>query len=106
MQTSPDTFFLSTANPEGDEPTKKINRIQKHTQVVGTKLPEAGYVTNLGLVFPARDVRDPDGIIRRGKPGFRMYECTSFTTTSSLYKVEFFLVIKVRIWSVFGGGEY
>lgn len=84
-----------TYNPEGDEPTKKINRIQKHTQVVGTKLPEAGYVTNLGLVFPARDVRDPDGIIRRGKPGFPMYECTSFTTSSSLYKVEFFLCIKV-----------
>lgn len=85
-----------TFNPEGDEPTKKINKIAKHTQNVQTKMPEAGYVTNLGLVFPARDLRDSDGIIRRGKPAFPMYEVTSFTTTSTLYKVEYFLAIKVR----------
>ena len=85
-----------TYNPEGDEPTKKINRIAKHTQTVGSRLPEAGYTTNLGLVFPARDLRDPDGIIRRGKPAFPRYEVTSFTTTSTLYKIEFFLTIKVR----------
>jgi hypothetical protein len=84
-----------TYNPEGDEPTKKINKIQKQQQVVNTKLPEAGYVTNMGLVFPARDLRDTDGIIRRGKPGFPMYEVTSFTTTSTLYKIEFFLTVKV-----------
>lgn len=85
-----------TFNPEGDEPTKKVNKIAKHTQPVGTKMPDAGYVTNLGLVFPARDLRDSDGIIKRGKPGFPLYEVTSFTTTSTLYKIEFFLSIKVR----------
>lgn len=84
-----------TYNPEGDEPTKKINKIARHAQNVGTKLPAAGYVTNLGLIFPARDLRDPDGIVRRGKPGFPLYEVTSFTTTSTLYKIEFFLSIKV-----------
>lgn len=84
-----------TFNPEGDEPTKKINKIAKHTQPVGVKLTETGYVTNLGLVFPARDLRDPDGIIKRGKPGFPMYEVTSFSTSSTLYKIEFFLSIKV-----------
>ncbi len=87
-----------TFNPEGDEPTKKVNKIAKHTQTVQTKMPEAGYLTNLGLVFPARDVRDPDGVVRRGKPGFPMYECTSFTTMSTLYKVDFFLSIKVSTW--------
>jgi len=87
-----------TFNPEGDEPTKKINKIAKHTQQVGTKLPDAGYVTNLGLVFPARDLRDSDGIIKRGKPGFPNYEVTSFTTTSTLYRIEFFLSIKVRLF--------
>ena len=84
-----------TFNPEGDEPTKKVNKIAKHTQPVGAKMSETGYVTNLGLVFPARDLRDPDGIIKRGKPGFPMYEVTSFTTTSTLYKIEFYLSIKV-----------
>ncbi|KAJ4367801.1 hypothetical protein N0V85_009118 [Neurospora sp. IMI 360204] len=86
-----------TFNPEGDEPTKKINKIAKHTQPVGVKLTETGYVTNLGLVFPARDLRDPDGIIKRGKPGFPMYEVTSFTTSSTLYKIEFFLSIKAHM---------
>ncbi len=84
-----------TFNPEGDEPNKKVNKIAKHTQAVGTKMPEAGYVTNLGLVFPARDLRDSDGIVKRGKPAFPLYEVTSFTTTSTLYKIEFFLTIKV-----------
>jgi len=86
-----------TFNPEGDEPTKKVNKIAKHTQPVGAKMSETGYVTNLGLVFPARDLRDPDGIIKRGKPGFPMYEVTSFTTTSTLYKIEFYLSIKAHM---------
>lgn len=86
-----------TYNPEGDEPTKKVNRIARHIQPVGARLPEAGYVTNLGLVFPSKDLRDSDGIIKRGKPGFPQYEVSSFTTTSTLYKIEFFLSIKVRL---------
>jgi hypothetical protein len=86
-----------TYNPEGDEPTKKVNKIAKHIQNVGAKLPEAGYVTNLGLVFPARDLRDSDGVVKRGKPEFPMYEVTSFTTTSTLYKIDFYLTIKVSL---------
>jgi hypothetical protein len=84
-----------TYNPEGDEPTKKINRIAKHTQTIGVKLPEAGYFTNLGLVFPSKELRDAEGIIRRGKAAFPMYSVSSFTTTGTLYKIEFFLMIKV-----------
>jgi hypothetical protein len=85
-----------TYNPEGDEPTKKVNKIGKHVQAVKQKLPEAGYTTNLGCIFPAKDLRDAEGIIRRGKPGFPLYEVSSFTTTSTLYKIEFFVCIKVR----------
>lgn len=86
-----------TYNPEGDEPTKKVNKISKQVQKVKTKLPEAGYATNMGLCFPSKDLRDPDGIVRRGKPAFPMYEVQSFTTTSTLYKIEFYINIKVRI---------
>ncbi|KAK2071951.1 hypothetical protein P8C59_006332 [Phyllachora maydis] len=68
-----------TFNPEGDEPTKKINKIAKHVQTV------------------ARDLRDADGIVKRGKPEFPQYEVTSFTTTSTLYKIDFFLVIKANL---------
>ncbi|KAI0181644.1 arrestin domain-containing protein [Hypoxylon sp. FL1284] len=86
-----------TYNPEGDEPTRKINRLQKYTQPVGVKLPEQGYVTNMGIIFPHKDLRDSNGIIRRGQPAFPNYEVTSFTTTSTLYKIEFFLSIKAQL---------
>src|SRR6478735_4199100 len=84
-----------TYNPEGDEPSKKINKISRQVQPVKTKMPEAGYATNVGLTFPSKDLRDPEGVVRRGKPQFPLYEVTSFTTTSTLYKIEFYLVIKV-----------
>src|SRR5947199_3343724 len=86
-----------TYNHEGDEPTKKVNRLAKQTQTVGVKMPEAGYFTNLGLVFPAKDLRDSDGILPRGKAAFPMYSVSGFTTTGSLYKIEYFLVVKVRL---------
>ncbi|KAI5864407.1 arrestin domain-containing protein [Durotheca rogersii] len=88
-----------TYNPEGDEPTKKITRLQKHTQNVGAKLPEVGYVTNMMILVPHKDLRDANGIIRRGQPAFPNYEIASFTTTSTLYKIEFFLCIKAQLTS-------
>jgi hypothetical protein len=84
-----------TYNPEGDEPTKKVNKIAKQVQVVNSKLPEQGYATNLGLIYPSKDLRDPDGIVKRPKPAFPPYEVTSFTTSSTLYKIEFYLTVKV-----------
>jgi hypothetical protein len=84
-----------TYNPEGDEPTKKINRIAKRTEAVGVRMPEAGYFTNLGLVFPSKDNRDAEGIIRRGKAAFPNYSVNSFTTTGTLYKIDFYLIVKV-----------
>lgn len=86
-----------TYNPEGDESTKKINRVAKSTATVGLKLPEAGYFTTLGLLYPSKDLRDSDGIIRKGKAAFPRHLVNSFTTTGTLYKIEFFLVIKVYI---------
>ncbi len=86
-----------TFNPEGDEPTKKVNKLSKQVQAVKMKMPEAGYATNIGLVFPSKDLRDPDGIIKRGKPAFPQYEVATFTTTSSLYKIEFYVSIKVLL---------
>ncbi|KAG6067529.1 hypothetical protein E4U32_003558 [Claviceps aff. humidiphila group G2b] len=86
-----------TYNPEGDEPIKRINKLSKQVQVVKMKIPEAGYATNIGLVFPSKDLRDADGILKRGKPAFPSYEVSSFTTTSSLYKIEFYLNVKVQL---------
>ncbi|KMU89660.1 arrestin domain-containing protein [Coccidioides immitis H538.4] len=86
-------------NHEGDEPQRKVKTLAKRSESVGMKLPEAGYITNLGLVFPARDLRDSDGILPRSKPGFPFYAVTSFTTTASLYKIEYYLTVKAHLTS-------
>jgi hypothetical protein len=83
-------------NHEGDEPSRKVKTLTKTTQAVGVKMPEAGYFTNLGLVFPAKDLRDHDGVIPRGKKEFPMYAVNGFTTTGTLYKIEYYLTVKVR----------
>lgn len=87
-------------NHEGDEPQRKVKTLAKQTQTVGVKMPEAGYFTNLGLVFPAKDLRDNDGVIPRGKQAFPTYSVGGFTTTGSLYKIEYYLTVKVRYRSV------
>lgn len=84
-------------NHEGDEPSRKVKTLAKTTQAVGVKMPEAGYFTNLGLVFPAKDLRDNDGIIPRGKKEFPMYTVSGFTTTGTLYKIEYYLTVKAQM---------
>ncbi|KAL9610122.1 MAG: hypothetical protein Q9167_005168 [Letrouitia subvulpina] len=86
-------------NHEGDEPQRKVKTLAKQTQSVGVKMPEAGYFTNLGLVFPAKDARDNEGIIPRGKQAFPMYSVSGFTTTGSLYKIEYYLTVKAHMTS-------
>lgn len=83
-------------HPEGDEPVRKTKTLAKHKQGVGVKLPEAGYFTNLGLVFPARELRDSEGVLPRGRKEFPMYSVSGFTTTGTLYKIEYYLTVKVR----------
>lgn len=84
-------------NHEGDEPQRKAKTLVKKVENVGVKMPEAGYFTNLGLVFPSSDLRDADGVMPRGRTAFPTYSVTGFTTTAGLYKVEYYLTIKVRV---------
>lgn len=87
-------------NHEGDEPSRKVKTLAKTTQAVGVKMPEAGYFTNLGLVFPAKDLRDSEGVVPRGKKEFPSYAVGGFTTTGSLYKIEYYLTVKVWLAQV------
>lgn len=82
-------------NHEGDEPQRKVKTIEKSTQNLGVKLPDDGYFTNMALIFPSKEIRDSDGIIPRGKQGFPVYSVSAFTTTGSLYKIEYFIAVKV-----------
>ncbi|KAF2088849.1 arrestin domain conatining protein [Saccharata proteae CBS 121410] len=86
-------------NHEGDEPTRKVKTLTKTTQAVGVKMPEAGYYTNLGLVFPSKDLRDSDGVVPRGRDAekFPSYQLSGFTTTGSLYKIEYYLTVKAQM---------
>ena len=82
-------------NHEGDDPETKVKTIAKKSQTVGTKLPPTGYAINLGLIFPAQDLRDKEGINPKNKRGFPMYAVNGFTTTGTLYKIEYYLTVKV-----------
>ena len=93
-------------NHEGDEPQRKTKTLARRTETVGVKMPEAGYFTNLGLVFPARDLRDSDGIMPRGKAAFPSYAVSGFTTTAGLYKVEYYLTVKVGDVKYLGASTY
>ena len=82
-------------NHEGDEPQRKTKTLARKVETVGIKLPEPGYFTNIGLVFPSNDLRDQDGIMPRSRTAFPSYAVTGFTTTAGLYKVEYYLTVKV-----------
>lgn len=83
-------------NHEGDEPQRKVKVLAKKTETIGVKLPQSGYLTNLGLVFPAKDLRDAEGILPRSRAAFPTYGVSGFTTTASLYKIEYYLTVRVR----------
>ncbi len=83
-------------NHEGDEPKRNVKTLAKHQQSVGVRMPEAGYFTNLGLVFPARELRDSEGVLPRGRKEYPMYSVAGFTTTGTLYKIEYYLTVKVK----------
>jgi hypothetical protein len=82
-------------NHEENESKRTVKTLAKHQQSVGVRMPEAGYFTNLGLVFPARELRDSEGILPRGRKEFPMYAVSGFTTTGTLYKIEYYLTVKV-----------
>lgn len=85
-------------NHEGDEPSRKVKVLARQETKVGIKMPEAGYFTNLGLVFPAKDLRDSEGVLPRGKNGMPGWNVSGFTTTGTLYKIEYYLFVKVCLF--------
>ncbi|KAL1972958.1 hypothetical protein VTN31DRAFT_6500 [Thermomyces dupontii] len=84
-------------NHEGDEPQRKVKSIAKKTEQVGVRLPDQGYLTTLGLVYPTKDLRDADGILPRGKAAFPSYAVSGFTTTATLYKIEYYVTVKAHL---------
>ena len=86
-----------TYNPEGDEPTVKTNSLLVRKEKVGKKLPEHGYMTTMAMSFPAKELRDSDGCLPPQKAAYPWCAVSGFTTVASLYKIEYFLHVKVRV---------
>lgn len=82
-------------NHEGDEQIRKSSKLASKTDTIGVKLPESGFFTSLGLVFPSNDTRDQNGILPRANPRYPQFSVQGFTTTAGLYKVEYYLKCKV-----------
>ncbi|KAI5795605.1 hypothetical protein EDC01DRAFT_58871 [Geopyxis carbonaria] len=88
-----------TYNPEGDEPSIKVNKLVSQKEAVSQKLSEKGYMKTIKLKFPAKELRDSDGFLPRGKPAFPLHAIAGFTTSASLYKIEYFISIKAHMSS-------
>lgn len=84
-----------TYNPVGDEPTTKINTLLSKKEKVSRKLPEHGFMTTMAITYPAKDLPDSDGFLPRQKPAFLLCPVSGFTTAASLYKIEYYLLVKV-----------
>lgn len=93
-----------TFNPEGDEPTTKINKLMSKKEVISRKLPEGGFMTTMNLKFPAKEMRDNDGFLPRGKTAFPQHAIAGFTTTATLYKIEYFISVKVCLFPLNDAG--
>jgi hypothetical protein len=88
-----------TYNPEGDEPTTKVNKMVQKKEIIGQKLGEDGFMKEVTLPFPERDRRDGDGHLPRLEHTgqFPQVNVGGFTTTAKLYRVEYFVTVKVSV---------
>ena len=84
-------------NPEGDEPITRINKLITKKEVVGQKLPLGGLKPVMGMTYPAKELRDSDGLLPPPKPAFPMHPIAGFTTAATLYKIDYFLTVKVKM---------
>lgn len=87
-----------TFNPESDESTTRVKALCKKTTTYGQKIPEAGLLTNVGCEYPSNlSIRtDKNGIWKPREAALPMHEVDSFTATGTLYKIEFYLSLKVE----------
>lgn len=88
-----------TFNPEGDEPSTRVKVFGKKTTLIGHKMTDVGYMTNVGCHYPTNmdDMAEKKGILKPRNPEFPMHEVNSFTATGTLYKIEFYLNVKAHL---------
>lgn len=91
-----------TFNPESDIPTTKVRQLTEKKERVMQKLMEEGFLTTLTMTYPNKDIRDSDGFIQNPETqAFPSLWCSGFTTTATLYKIEYYVTVKVRMPLVF-----
>lgn len=84
-------------NHEGDEPSKKVKQLLTHQIQVNQQLPETGYTKNVELNFPSTPILDNDGCLPVRTAEFPHLEVHAFTTTAGLYKIDYYIRVKVSL---------
>lgn len=84
-----------TYNHEGDEPVTKPKTILVKKEAISQPLLPEGFTRNVRMYMPSKDLLDSDGCLPPPKPHFSHTAVAGFTTTAGLYKIEYYLTVKV-----------
>ncbi|KAG5361902.1 Arrestin family protein 1 [Yarrowia sp. C11] len=84
-----------TYNPEGDEPIEKRRKVVKTTKQVDQKLSR-DFKFELSMDYPQYEPKDKDSIVAKERQDVPTIAMSGFTAKSSLYRVEYLLVIKAK----------
>lgn len=86
-----------TFNHSGDEPMGRRRRLAKTSIQLDLRLSEQGFNSEMTLDYPLADLQEKEGLIPKERQEVPIISKSGFTTTSALYKVEYLLIIKVRL---------
>lgn len=86
-----------TFNQDSEESIEKQRQVCKTSQQFDSKLGELGCTCDLSLEFPAVDLSDKEGIVGKERLEIPLVSRNGGTTTASLYKIEYYLVVKARL---------
>ncbi|TGZ79280.1 arrestin domain-containing protein [Ascodesmis nigricans] len=66
-------------------------------EAISQSLSPEGFSRSWRLFMPTKDVKDSDGCLPPTKPHFPFTEVSGFSTKAKLFKVEYFVVVKVSL---------
>jgi Arrestin (or S-antigen), C-terminal domain len=87
-----------TFNHNGEEPIVRRRRLAKtSTEQLDLRLMDEWFNSQLTLEFPVADLQEKEGLIPKERQEIPIASKNGFTTASSLYKIDYLLIIKARL---------
>lgn len=87
-----------TFNHNGEEPVIRRKKLAKtSTDLLDLRLADEWFNSELTLDFPLADLQEKEGLIPKERQEIPISSKNGFTTTSSLYKVDYVIIIKARL---------